>query len=124
MDQQLLMIGMIVVLGGFMFFSGRKRKAQAAELASKVVVGVKVMLTSGIYGEVIAINDDRITLRASATTTFEVARGAVLRVVENAKPAVADPAPEAKPAVKKPATKVAAKPAAKKPAAKKPAAKK
>jgi preprotein translocase subunit YajC len=100
------MIGMVVLLGGFMYMSGRKRKAQAAELASKVVVGAKVMLTSGIYGEVVSINDDRVKLLCSPTTTLEVARGAVLRVVDNAKPIVTEAAPVAKkPAAKKPAAK-------------------
>ena len=96
----------IILIGGmvvFMVFSGRKRKAQAAEMATKVVAGAKVMLNSGIYGEIKSITDDRLTL-VSAGSTLEVARGAVVRVVENA--------PEKK-------TVAAKKPAAKKTAVKK-----
>ena len=111
----LVMIGMVVILGAFMYFSGRKRKAQAAELASKVVVGAKVMLTSGIYGEVVTLADDRVALKISGNTTIEVARGAVLRVVENAKPE----APVAKPAAAKKPVASAKATTAKKPAAKK-----
>lgn len=91
----------------FMLISSRRRKAQAAEQQAKVVVGAKVMLSSGIYGEILEINDDRVSLKSAGSTLLEVARGAVVRVVENA--------PEVKPATAK-------KPAAKKPAVKKPAA--
>lgn len=95
----------IILIGGmvvFMVISGRKRKAQAAEMASKVLPGAKVMLSSGIYGDIVSITDDRVTLQ-SASSTLEVAKGAVIRVVENA--------PEKKTLAKKPAAK---KPAAKK----------
>ena len=98
----LLMFGMIAVLLVFMFMSSNKRKKAAAETASKVVVGAKIMLTSGIYGEITEIKDDRITLKSAGSTVLEVAKGAVARVVENA--------PEKKAAAKKPAAK---KPAAK-----------
>lgn len=95
----------VVVVGmlAFMFFNGRKRKAQAAEMATKVLPGAKVMLTSGIYGEIVSIKDDRVVIKSAGSTQLEVARGAVARVVENAptkKPAAAN-----KPAAKKPAVK-------------------
>jgi preprotein translocase subunit YajC len=111
-SNNLVMIGMVVILGGFMYFSGRKRKKAAAELAGKVAVGAKVMLTSGIYGEITEMADDRVSIKCSGTTTLEVARGAVLRVIENA--------PAEKPAAKKAVAPKAAKPAA----AKKPVTKK
>ena len=96
----LILIGGMVV---FMVLSGRKRKAQATEMATKVVAGAKVMLSSGIYGEVSSVIEDRITLVTAGSTKLEVAKGAVIRVVENA-----------------PAKKAAAKStAAKKPEAKK-----
>lgn len=96
----LILIGGMVV---FMMLSGRKRKAQAAEMATKVVTGAQVMLSSGIYGEITAVSDDRITVVSAGSTKLEVAKGAVIRVVENA--------PAKKPAAKKPAAK---KPAVKK----------
>jgi preprotein translocase subunit YajC len=92
----------IILIGGmvvFMMLSGRKRKAQAAEMATKVVAGAKVMLTSGIYGEIVSITDDRITLKSAGSTVLEVAKGAVVRVVENAPEKKATAAK--KPAVKK-----------------------
>lgn len=99
----LLIAGAMIV---FMISSSRKRKAQAAELASKLTVGAKVMLSSGIYGEITAINDDRVTLKSAGSTSLEVAKGAVLRVVENATEKKAASAVKAsKPAAKKPAAK-------------------
>lgn len=98
----LLIAGAMIV---FMITSSRKRKAQAAAMASKVAVGATVMLSSGIYGEITSVTDDRIVIKSAGTTTLEVAKGAVVRVVDNA--------PEKKAAAK------TAKPAAKKPVAKK-----
>jgi preprotein translocase subunit YajC len=92
----LLIAGAMIV---FMVISSRKRKAQAAEMQTKIVVGAQVMLTSGIYGEIKSVNEDRFVIKCAGTTTLEVAKGAVLRVVENA------PAAEAKPAAKKTAAK-------------------
>lgn len=103
----LLMFGLIAVLIVFMFVSSNKRKKQAAETASKVVVGAKIMLTSGIYGEITAVNEDRITLKSAGSTSIEVAKGAVARIVENAPQKKATPKASAskKPAAKKSATK-------------------
>lgn len=96
----LILIGGMVV---FMVLSGRKRKAQATEMATKVVTGAKVMLSSGIYGVISSVTDDRITLVSAGSTKLEVAKGAVIRVVENApaKKAAAKPSAAKKPAVKK-----------------------
>jgi len=96
----LILIGGMVV---FMVLSGRKRKAQAAEMSTKVVSGAKVMLSSGIYGEITSVSEDRITVVTAGTTKLEVAKGAVIRVVENApvKKAAAKSTAAKKPAVKK-----------------------
>jgi preprotein translocase subunit YajC len=92
----LLIAGAMIV---FMVMSSNKRKKQAAEMQTKVVVGAQVMLSSGIYGEIKSIADDRVVIKSAGTTTLEVARGAVLRVVENA------PVADEKPAAKKPTAK-------------------
>ncbi len=110
-------IGFLIVL---MVMQSRKRKKQAEELANSLAVGVWVMLTSGIYGQIVAVNEDRISLRAGESTLL-VAKGAVMRTVDApaealVKKTVAAKAPAAKASSAKTAT------AAKKPAAK-PAAK-
>jgi preprotein translocase subunit YajC len=84
----------------FMIMSSNKRKRQAAEMTTKVIPGAKVMLTSGIYGDVVSVDDDRVTIKSAGSTTLEVAKGAVARVTEAA--------PEKKAsASKKPAAKTA-----------------
>ena len=132
----LIIVAMIAVMGVMMFRGNRKRKKQAEELASQLVVGAKVLLHSGIVGRVISISDDSIVVN-SAGSKIEVLRGAVRTAsVWEAKDEpevdaapVAAAAPVSAPAAKKPATKpaaaktVAAKPAAAKPAAKATAAK-
>ena len=72
-----VLIGLLVM----MFLSQRKRKKAAEEVKSKVVAGAHVMLTSGIYGQIEAIEEDRVTLNLGSTSIV-VARGAVARVVE------------------------------------------
>lgn len=102
----LLIAGAMIV---FMITSSRKRKNQAAQMATKVVAGAKVMLSSGIYGEVVSVKDDRVVIKSAGSSSLEVAKGAVVRVIDNA--------PEKKTAAPKAATKTAAKkpaPAAKK----------
>jgi preprotein translocase subunit YajC len=84
----------------FMIMSSNKRKRQAAEMTTKVLPGAKVMLTSGIYGDVVSVDDDRVTIKSAGSTNLEVAKGAVARVV--------DAAPEKKSGgAKKPAAKTA-----------------
>lgn len=87
---------MFVVLG-LMWNNGRKRKKAALELQESLKAGAEVMLTSGIYGTVSSVADDRLTIK-SGTTTLVVAKGAVMRVLPTevkteAKPKAAAKAP-------------------------------
>jgi preprotein translocase subunit YajC len=130
--QEIFLYVALAVLIAMMFNNSRKRKKQAAELQAKITVGASVTLYSGIIGEIVSLEDDRMILETTPGTKLTVAKAAI-RSVDAA-------APVAKPAAKKPAAKAAAtataakkapaKPAAKaaaksaaKPAAKKPAAK-
>lgn len=122
--QEIFVYVALAVLIAMMFNNSRKRKKQAAELQSKVAVGATVTLYSGIIGEIVSINEDRMVLESTPGTKLTVSKAAI-RTVDAAaeakkpaaKPAAKKPAAAAKavaPAAKKPATK----PAAKKPAAK------
>lgn len=104
MDQNdFLLIGMVIIFGGFMYFNGRKRKTQAAELASLVVVGASVMLTSGIYGVIVSLGDARAVIKTADATLIEVDKRAIGRVVEEASTPIAKTVktPAKKPAAKK-----------------------
>ena len=96
-----LLIGMVILFGGFMYYSGRKRKTQAAELASRVVVGANIMLTSGIYGVVVSLGDTRAVIKTADSTLIEVDKRAIARVVEEVSTPIAKKAPAKKPAAKK-----------------------
>jgi preprotein translocase subunit YajC len=59
----------LVVVIGLLGFSARARRRQAvtaAEQAAHITVGSEVMTTSGLYGTVVARNDDETVLLAIA----------------------------------------------------------
>lgn len=58
----------------------RKRQQQFIQIQSAIVVGSQVMLASGIFGEVVSLDDDRVGLRISPDTTVTVLRQAIARV--------------------------------------------
>ena len=108
----LLPVLLIAFMGFIIYNSSRQRKRQAALIEIASVVGTEVMLGSGIYGTITAVNGDRVTLK-SGSSTLVVAKGAIMRTVTApaaapAKPAVSKSAPKAEP------KKAPAKPAVKK----------
>jgi preprotein translocase subunit YajC len=108
----LLPVLLIAFMGFILYNSSRQRKRQAALIETASVVGTEVMLGSGIYGTITAVDGDRVTLK-SGTSTLVVAKGAIMRTVTvpaaaPAKPAVSKSAPMAEP------KKAPAKPAVKK----------
>ncbi|PUA80099.1 preprotein translocase subunit YajC [Nocardioides currus] len=56
--------------------ASRRQKA-VAQLQSELRPGQRVMLSSGIYGTVTSLDEDRVHLEIAPGTTIEVARGAV-----------------------------------------------
>ncbi len=61
---------------------GRKRQQDVAATQRGVTAGSRVMLTSGIFGTVVSLADETITLEVSPGTQLTVARQAVMRIVE------------------------------------------
>ncbi len=81
----------------------RNRQRALSDMQSAIGPGDEVMLTSGIFGTVVAIDDQRVELEIAAGTTIQVARRAVLEQVlnktddeapEEASEATPDEAPE------------------------------
>lgn len=106
MDDSLFLILALAFLGLMLFYSSRKRKKQAEALRTKLVEGAYVMLTSGIFGTITAVMDDRVELEIAPGQKMMVAIGAVRSIEEKPQ------APKAPKAAAKP--KTAAKPAPKK----------
>jgi preprotein translocase subunit YajC len=63
--------------------ASRRQKAVAA-LQDSLRAGQRVMLTSGIYGTIASLEDDRVHLEVAAGVQVEVARAAVAKVLDSA----------------------------------------
>ncbi|MGZ5371640.1 preprotein translocase subunit YajC [Aeromicrobium sp.] len=60
----------------------RKRQQQFAATQKSIAAGSRVMLASGIFGDVISVEDETVELKISPETTVTVLRQAIARVVE------------------------------------------
>jgi preprotein translocase subunit YajC len=80
----LIMVLLLVVLVFFMFRNSRKKRRDQAELQSKMAPGVEVMLTFGLYGKLVAINEEEnvAEVEISDGTIIKVHRQTLGRVVE------------------------------------------
>jgi preprotein translocase YajC subunit len=70
----------LTFLGVWIFVSGRNRKKAAEKLRSEVVKGATVMLTSGIFGKISSVKEDRVELETAPGQKLTVAIGAVSRI--------------------------------------------
>jgi len=59
----------------------RRRQQQALRLQSSLQVGQEVLTTSGLYGRVVAVQDDDFILEAAPGVRTRWAKGAVARVL-------------------------------------------
>ena len=58
----------------------RRRQREVVALQNSIEVGQRVMLTSGVFGTVMSLDDDRARLEVAHGTVVEVARAAIARV--------------------------------------------
>lgn len=77
MDDTLFFLLALALLVVWIFVSGRNRKKAAEKLKSEVVKGSYVMLTSGIYGKVLSVKEDRFELETAPGQKLTVVLGAV-----------------------------------------------
>ena len=103
MDDSLFLFLALAFLGAMLFYSSRKRKKAAEALRTQVVKGAYVMLTSGIFGTITAVLEDRVELETAPGQKMTVALGAVRSIEEQPKSSksAAKPKTAAKPAPKK-----------------------
>lgn len=113
MNDSLFLFLALAFLGAMLFYSSRKRRKQAEQLRTQVVKGASVMLTSGIFGKVTAVMEDRIELETAPGQKLTVALGAVRNIEESPKNSKSGTKTSSKPA-KKPAPKPASKATSKK----------
>ncbi|MDI2098049.1 preprotein translocase subunit YajC [Ruicaihuangia caeni] len=80
----LVMLAVLAVLVFFMFRNSRKRQKDQAELATKMVPGADVMLSFGLYGTLVSVDETANTaeVRIADGTVVTVHRQTLARVVE------------------------------------------
>lgn len=64
----------------------RKRQQQFAQTQNSIDVGSRVMLASGIFGDVVSADGETIELKISPETTVTVLRQAIARVIAPEQP--------------------------------------
>lgn len=84
----LLPFVLIALVFWFLIFRpARKRQRETTQTQSSLEVGVRVMLTSGIFGEVISVGDSEVEVEVAPDTVLTVHRQAIGRVVPAEDPA-------------------------------------
>jgi preprotein translocase YajC subunit len=109
MDDSLFLLLALAFLAAMLFYSSRKRKKAAENLRSQVVKGSYVMLTSGIFGKITGVMDDRVEFETAPGHKMVVAIGAVRSIEQEPKTSTTASKP-----VSKSAPKAATKPTPKK----------
>ncbi|TFC29203.1 preprotein translocase subunit YajC [Cryobacterium sp. TMT1-62] len=89
----LVMLAVLAALVFFMFRNSRKRQKDLAALQAQMVVGAEVMTNFGMYGTILAIDEEanKVALEIAPGTVVQLHRQTIARVVE---PIVAEPEDE------------------------------
>lgn len=82
MPAELQLLVIVIALFGFWAIVMRPTRVQqrrVAELQAELAVGDEVIISAGIFGTVVSIDDDRVELRIAPDTVVTVARQVVIR---------------------------------------------
>lgn len=87
MDQNLLTVALIAVFAVmifFMFRNSRKRRRDQEQMQAKLVPGVEVMTSHGIFGTIVSLDDEKneAVLETTPGTRLRLHRQTLTRVVE------------------------------------------
>lgn len=80
-----ILLGGLVLLMFWMTSRTKKRQRAAEEFRDNLSVGQEVMTGSGLFGTIVAVDDERVTLRSgngADASTSEWLRQAIAKVVE------------------------------------------
>ena len=81
---------MIVLLFGVMYFMmirpQQKRRREAEQMQQTLGPGAEVVTIGGLYGHVVSVDDDTVTLEVAPGVHNRYARPAIARVVSGATP--------------------------------------
>lgn len=96
MNDLAALVPLVAILALFWFMVVRpqqRRQKAVVSLQNSIEVGQRVMMSSGIFGTVTSVADDRARLQIAPGTEIEIARAAIAKVDVPATEAVADDAP-------------------------------
>ena len=81
----LLMMGALALLIFFMFRNQRKQRQTQLELQEKLVPGVEVMTSFGLFGTLVSIDEDSniATINTGGKNTLRVHRQVLTKVIED-----------------------------------------
>jgi len=77
------LLPLVAILGLFWFMvirPARRRQQEVASLQNSIEVGQRVMMSSGVFGTITSITDDRARLEIAPGTEIEIARAAIAKV--------------------------------------------
>ena len=83
MNDLAALLPLVAILGLFWFMvirPAKRRQQEVTSLQSSIEVGQRVMMSSGVYGTIKAITDDRARLEIAPGTEIEIARAAIAKV--------------------------------------------
>ena len=78
------LVGIAVLFWFLMIRPAQRRQRELRQMQSSLAVGDEVMLSSGIYGVLESLNDERVRVELAPGVVVEVARGAVGQKVQPA----------------------------------------
>ena len=93
MNDLAALLPLVAILALFWFMVVRpqqRRQKEVVRLQNSIQVGQRVMMSSGIYGTVVSLVDDRARLEIAPGTQIDIARAAIAKVDEP----LAEPGPE------------------------------
>ena len=85
MNDLAALLPLVAILALFWFMVIRpqqRRQREVTSLRNSIQVGQRVMMSSGVFGTVVSITDDRARLEIAPGTQIEIARAAIAKVDE------------------------------------------
>jgi len=80
---------LILIVLAFFFLvlrPARARQQAFLKVQNELAPGARVMITSGIYGDIVSVGDDTLELRIAPETVITVKRQAIAQVITAATP--------------------------------------
>ncbi len=81
MASVIIIVVMLVLMWLLLIRPQRRRQSQQAQMLSSLELGDEILTAGGLYGRIVAIGEDSLTVEIAPGTNVRVARGAVSAVI-------------------------------------------